>query len=733
MTSTSAPPPVPSPISWPPSGQWDGDDGKWSSFALRVGSPQQTVRVLVSTTSHVTFVILPGGCPPEKNGTGNGLNCTQSRGGTFNPLRSSSWKGFGNYPLDIELNLGYNDLATFGLDTITLGDKNSTGGLTMKSQVVAGLETHDFYTGMFGLGHQSANYTYSANPYNLSADISNPSLLEYLKSSSLIPSLSWGYNAGAPYRLSGTFGSLTLGGSDASRYTANNVSFSLDPDVNRDMVVGLQSISLTDATRLAVPLLPSAILTFIDSTFPWIYLPIDACEAFEKELGLTWNETAFMYLINDTLHQTLIANNPSFTFTVGNYLTRGPLLTSCFHTQVLTSMSHTIHLRSHRSRGTSHCREAPTKLSTLLADSFYKKRAHIMVSLLNLLGTLNLSHRYLITNYEDSSFSVHQAKFEEGLPEQIIAIPSINTTALPRGPIPSRNTTALPRGSSPVSKKTTLGISLGTTTGVVLLVFALIFAIRKWRRRMARKLDLDGVDMPNSIHEIDNNSLYWNLGELDDTGKTELLDKQWPSGSGNHIQEMPPHTPPPFIYELRTGRSLTNHSLISASRVSVSTNKKTVQELCSRSDTSKKLSNIRTTDSASGRQVPSQRRPSRPRNLKVGKPARSPLQSQQLDADQSLNTTPITESLQSSLVATGFPNRFTISDYVYDISRRTSVALSTLIAKPAKVLVRPKYVRLSDLSVAMEIVVPPGFSGPSESSVDSSGHKKEPKQLGGFF
>ena len=102
------------------------------------------------------------------------------------------------------------------------------------------------------------------------------------------------------------------------------MSFDLAPEVSRDIVVSLQSVSLTDATRLAVPLLPQAILTFIDSTFPWIYLPTEACEAFETELGLTWNDTALVYIINDTLHQTLIANDPSFTFTIGNNLTGGP-------------------------------------------------------------------------------------------------------------------------------------------------------------------------------------------------------------------------------------------------------------------------------------------------------------------------------------------------------------------------------------------------------------------------
>ena len=249
---------------------------------------------------------------------------------------------------------------------------------------------------------------------------------------------------------------------------------------------------------------------------------------------------------------------------------------------------------------------------------------------------------------------------------------------------------------------------------------------------MPRKLHLDGVEMSNSIHEIDNNSQYWGFRELDDSGKAELLDKQWPSGSGRNIQEMP-HSPPPFIYELRTGRSLTNQSLISASRLSVSTNKRRARELCSRSDSPKKLSSIKTIESASARKTASRRRPSRAPYPKADKTVRSPLQYQPLDLARSLPTTPISESLQSSPVVIGFPNRFTISDYMHDISRRTSVALSTLITKPAKVLARPRYARSSDLLVAMEIVIPPGFSGPSESSLTSSGHKKETKQSGGYF
>ena len=179
----------------------DGVDGKWSSFALRVGNPQQTVRVLISTASFCTWVVLPGGCPPGIPGTGGNTTCTQSRGGTFGPSRSSSWKGIGTYSLGIEQNLGIDDNATYGLDTVALGDDNSTGTPTLKAQVVAGFATMDFFTGMFGLRNQPAIFLKSPGPYNLSGNVTYPSFLETLKASNLIPSLSWAYTAGAPYRM----------------------------------------------------------------------------------------------------------------------------------------------------------------------------------------------------------------------------------------------------------------------------------------------------------------------------------------------------------------------------------------------------------------------------------------------------------------------------------------------------------------------------------------------------
>lgn len=89
-------------------------------------------------------------------------------------------------------------------------------------------------------------------------------------------------------------------------------------------MVGLQSITSTAANGSTISLLPNSILTFIDSTLPFIWLPLEACQAFENAFGLTYNDTDRLYTIDDTLHHTLTARNPNFTFQIGNSLTGGP-------------------------------------------------------------------------------------------------------------------------------------------------------------------------------------------------------------------------------------------------------------------------------------------------------------------------------------------------------------------------------------------------------------------------
>ena len=104
------------------------------------------------------------------------------------------------------------------------------------------------------------------------------------------------------------------------------MSFNLAPDPARDLVVGLQSIIATYENGSSQTLLPSPILTFIDSTLPYIYLPAEACQIFEQEFGLVWNSTLNLYPVDEGLHETLVNANPSFKFRIGDDKDSSPVV-----------------------------------------------------------------------------------------------------------------------------------------------------------------------------------------------------------------------------------------------------------------------------------------------------------------------------------------------------------------------------------------------------------------------
>ena len=102
------------------------------------------------------------------------------------------------------------------------------------------------------------------------------------------------------------------------------MSFTFAPDNSRDLVVGIQSISGVDSSGKNYDLLPSGgILSYVDSTVPHIWLPVDACHAFEKAFGLTFDNESELYLVNSSLHTQLLASNPSISFVLGNEVSGG--------------------------------------------------------------------------------------------------------------------------------------------------------------------------------------------------------------------------------------------------------------------------------------------------------------------------------------------------------------------------------------------------------------------------
>ncbi|KAL8753555.1 MAG: hypothetical protein Q9184_005385 [Pyrenodesmia sp. 2 TL-2023] len=487
----------PSPISWAPSQWWDGDDGDWSSFDLRVGDPEQTVRVLPSTAGSAIWIVTPGGCDPPSS------ECSESRGWLFNQSQSNTWEDLGPFTLGLEQNLGHNESGAFGLDTISLGLTNATGGPTLNSQVIAGIETEHWYIGLFGLQQQPTNLTNFSQP--------RQSFLSTLRAQNLIPSLSWSYTAGAHYQSKGSFGSLTFGGSDVSKYAPSNVSFTLAQDVARDLVVGIQSITTTYVNNSVSSLLQAPTLAFIDSTVPYIYLPEDACKAFESELGLVYNEENNIYFVDDALHQKLLNLQPQFTFRLGNDKISKPTVEI---TLPYASFDLVI--------------KPPLQPNTTLYFPL-RRGADNQITL----GRAFLQEAYLITDYDHNNFTVAQALFNENTKTNIVPIPW--------------NATAAPDERKSLSRQATIGIGTGSTIFALLVVMIIFFCAMRRRKHQAMIASADTSTTSQNPPDVRPPSFiptqeigHQSIPELHDMAyHLELLDGQVPSGSGNEINELP--------------------------------------------------------------------------------------------------------------------------------------------------------------------------------------------------
>ena len=308
-----------------------GDDGPWSSFLIDVGSPPQQVQVLVSTEVSSTWVVAPGGCGPSYP-----ANCTGARGGAYDSTKSSTWNANALYTLNAETNLGNpysasNQVGSYGYDTIMVPGQGEVANVSVDHQVIAAIATNTYYLGNLGLSSQ--NITFTADGGNTS-----PSFLGSLRNENLIPSLSFGYTAGASYRKAasnlmgfrcllltgqnGTTGSLTLGGYDASRFIPNDVSFTFAPQATRQLVVGLQSVTYSNSTT-QTSLLSPGINTLVDSTVPYLWLPESTCDAFQEAFGLTLDPIHNLYTVNESSHAANLKQNASIVFQLANSLTGG--------------------------------------------------------------------------------------------------------------------------------------------------------------------------------------------------------------------------------------------------------------------------------------------------------------------------------------------------------------------------------------------------------------------------
>ncbi|KAH7372186.1 aspartic peptidase domain-containing protein, partial [Cadophora sp. MPI-SDFR-AT-0126] len=413
-----------------------GNDGLWSSFSFQTGNPPQIQKLLISTSSRNILLVSPSGCtssdPPD---------CATLRGGIFDTTKSSTWipnldaGEKSTYPISSDPSLGYGGTGEFGFDEFV----DTFTFLPLLNQSIVTITEKEPYIGFFGICPRPTTLPGSSVPIK--------SYLENLRENGTIPSLSWSYTSGGPYRKGTQSASLVLGGYDQARFTAHEITWSFDKNELRDLTVKLESITSFGwgGDRDQKSLLPAPISAFLDSSLPYIWLPLEACLLFEKEFGLVWDAATELYLVNDTLHDALLATDPSVTFGVNNG-------TDGFTVNITLPYA---------------AFDLPASRPLVQNSSRYfpLKRANSTTQYI--LGRTFFQEAYVIADYERLTFSVHQCKGVANFAEDIWPIYSLNETA-PDPNVGGTSTDAgIIDGLTPSSTKSSVGPAVGGTIGGV--------------------------------------------------------------------------------------------------------------------------------------------------------------------------------------------------------------------------------------------------------------------------
>jgi hypothetical protein len=321
---------------------------------------------------------------------------------------------------------------------------------SLDNQIIAGIATNNYWLGFLGLSPIPFNF--SSQDDATSMRDPQPSFLSNLKNQSLIPSLSWGYTAGASYRDDPTFGSLVLGGYDESRFTPNNVTFAFAADFSRDLTVNLHSISYD--TLGSSPLLTESIPVFINSLVTHLWLPTEVCQRFEQVFNLTWSDAEQLYLLDEEAHKRLSGLNPTFTLTLGHEEADG------------NTVEIALPYGAFDLSGTAPFTDPPSRYFPL-------KRAERAEQYT--LGRVFLQGAYVVIDYERQSFTVSQSLFPD-------ASKTSNTTLVG----------ITPPGFKESSEGLSVGVIVGIVIGSVLSVFLVAAALFHWQRRWKRNISETG-------------------------------------------------------------------------------------------------------------------------------------------------------------------------------------------------------------------------------------------------
>ncbi|CAI6342395.1 unnamed protein product [Periconia digitata] len=440
---------LPEPVQVHPDQGFAGIDGKWSTISVRAGSSEHVSNVLVSTASQQTWLVHVLACRKnETDSAGRTVEkedeaCNLSRGYTFNKSESTTWVNNDFYQLWIGKTIGITANGEYGWDSIGLGNKGEET-VTLKNTTIGALVSPNFWLGHFGVNPKPTNFSTFADP--------SPAYMSMLFEQKQIPSLSFGYTAGASYYDKPFYSSLTLGGVDSSRFIRNDLTFGFAADNERDLVVGVVGIKARGSTKSDIDLMPSESFSmYIDSTFAELWLPLEVCNAFEKAFGLKYDNATSLYLVDDLMHEALKAENASVTFTFGqDYATN-------------TTIDITLPYKAFDLQASPPYRNVQTPTNYFPIRRGTKEDQWI-------LGRTFLQEAYLQVDWERYNFSVSAINTSYNNPPEIVPYYSAQYgTAWHAQP------------KSKLQTKEIVGIAVGAVVGVLVVVCGGLGWV--WRRR----------------------------------------------------------------------------------------------------------------------------------------------------------------------------------------------------------------------------------------------------------
>jgi hypothetical protein len=253
-------------------------------------------------------------------------------------------------------------------------------------------------------------------------------------------------------------GSLTLGGFDASKVIPNDLTFTFAPDNERDLVVGLAGLTANTTNKQNIHLLDREdVNLFVDSTVAELWLPLSICKAFEDSFGLKYDSQTGLYLVDDALHQSLMSQNPSVTFSLGQKWR------SDLSVQITLPYA-------------AFDLEASAPYRGLKQSNRYFPIRRSNETNQGILGRTFLQEAYLTVDWERQNFSVSAVDWTFGKSPQLSAIVSPQYA----------DKQAPPRKKVPLSTSAVIGIAVGVGLGFALV--AMVGGWWFWRRRHQRKL-----------------------------------------------------------------------------------------------------------------------------------------------------------------------------------------------------------------------------------------------------